>query len=137
MTDDDIIRQRISGKSVHAIAKTKGISLADVNRALDLFSEATFNDKVRKHTLALELARLDELQEVFYKQALSGDVQSAQLVLKLIERRCIILGLHTPQTAVMQLVAEVPKKTSTDRIEAALNALLEDQRKDGGSDKPN
>jgi hypothetical protein len=122
---------------VHAIAKTKGISLADVNRALDLFSEATFNDNVRKHTLALELARLDELQEVFYKQALAGDVQSAQLVLKLIERRCIILGLHTPQTAVMQLVAEVPKKTSTDRIEAALNALLEDQRKDGGSDKPN
>jgi hypothetical protein len=57
-------------------------------------------------------------------------MQSAQLVSKLIERRCIILGLHEPQTAVMQLVAEVaPKKvTSTDRIEAALNALLTDQR---------
>jgi hypothetical protein len=39
--------------------------LADVNRALDFFTDATFNDKLRKHTLALELARLNELQEVF------------------------------------------------------------------------
>lgn len=35
-----------------AIAKAKGIALADVNHALDLFAEATFNDKVREHRLA-------------------------------------------------------------------------------------
>jgi hypothetical protein len=46
-------------RSVRAIAKAEGSPLADVNRALDLFTEATFNDKVRKHTLVLELARLD------------------------------------------------------------------------------
>jgi hypothetical protein len=44
--DDDIVQQRISGRSVHAISKAKGIRLADVNRALDLFAKATFNDKV-------------------------------------------------------------------------------------------
>jgi Tfp pilus assembly PilM family ATPase len=40
--------------------------VAEVNRVLDLFANATITDKVRKHTLALELARLDELQEAFY-----------------------------------------------------------------------
>jgi Tfp pilus assembly PilM family ATPase len=43
-----------------------GCSVAEVNRVLDLFANATITDKVRKHTLALELARLDELQEAFY-----------------------------------------------------------------------
>jgi hypothetical protein len=44
-----------------------------------------------------------------------------------------MLGLHTPQTAVLQIVDEAkPRQTSTDRIEAALNALLTD----GGRKKP-
>jgi hypothetical protein len=44
--------------------------------------------------------------------------------------------LHTPQQALVQIIeAEAaPKPTSTDRIEAALNALLTDQCKNGGGD---
>lgn len=79
MSDDEIIQQRIAGKSMRAIAKAKGIALTDVNRALDLFTETMFNDKVRKRTLALELARFDEPQEVFYRQAKAGDLQSAPI----------------------------------------------------------
>jgi hypothetical protein len=85
---------------------------------------STFNDKVRKHTLALELARLDELQEVFYRQAKASNVKSAQ---KIIERRCVMLWLHAPQTATLQIVeASARRETSTDRIERVLNELLED-----------
>jgi hypothetical protein len=41
-----------------------------------------------------------------------------------------MLGLHAPQTAVLKIVDEAtPKETTTDRIERALNALIEDQRK--------
>jgi len=87
MNDDTIIKQRIGGRSVRAIAKTNGCSVAEVNRVLDLFANATITDQVRKHTLALELARLDELQEAFYEQAMGGDVQSGALVAKIIERR--------------------------------------------------
>lgn len=52
LNDDAIIRHRIAGRSMRAIAKSKGIALADVNRALDLFTEATFNDKVRSPSSA-------------------------------------------------------------------------------------
>jgi hypothetical protein len=38
--------------------------------------------------------------------------------------------LHAPQSAVLQIVQDTaPKETSTDKIERALNALLEDQKK--------
>jgi hypothetical protein len=50
----------------------------------------------RKHSLALELERLDQLQQVFGARALEGDVASGALVAKIIERRCTMLGLYTP-----------------------------------------
>jgi len=66
---------------------------------------------------------------------MNGDVSAGLLVEKLIARRGVMLGLHAPQEAVLRIVEEsAPRETSTDRIERAINALIEDQRKD---DKPN
>jgi hypothetical protein len=37
-------------------------------------------------------------------------------VIKIIERRCVMLGLHTSQTAVLQIVEEAtPKETGIDK----------------------
>jgi hypothetical protein len=33
-----------------------------------------------------------------------------RLVTKIIERRCVMIGLHTPQTAVLQIVEESAPK---------------------------
>jgi hypothetical protein len=124
MNDEVIIQQRISGRSARAIAKAQGCTLTEVNRVLDCFTETTIDDKIRRHTLALELARLDELQETFYARALEGDVACGALITKIIERRCVMLGLYTPQTATLQIIeAEAPKETSIDRIEAAINRI--------------
>jgi hypothetical protein len=124
MNDDTIIQQRVSGRSARAIARAQGCTLAEVSKVLDRFTETTTDDKTRKHTLALELARLDELQETFYARALEGDVACGALITKIIERRCTMLGLYTPQTATLQIIeAEAPKETSIDRIEAAINRI--------------
>jgi transposase len=131
MNDDVIVQQRVSGRSTRAIAKAQGCSVAEVNKALDRFTETTIDDKVRKHTLALELARLDELQEVFYTRALEGDVQCGALVTKIIERRCTMLGLYTPQTATLQVIqAETPRETSTDKISALIERIRGKSRDD-------
>ena len=124
MNDDTIIQQRVSGRSARAIARAQGCSVAEVNKALDRFTETTIDDKVRKHTLALELARLDELQGTFYARALEGDVACGALITKIIERRCTMLGLYTPQTATLQVIeAEAPRETSTERIRAAIERI--------------
>jgi len=124
MNDDEVIRQRISGRSARAIAKAQATTVAEVNKALDRFTETTIDDKIRRHTLALELARLDELQETFYARALEGDVQCGALITKIIERRCVMLGLYTPQTATLQIIeAETPRETSTERLRAAIDRI--------------
>jgi hypothetical protein len=73
--DDQIIARRIAGKSVHAIAKTAHVSVAEVNRVIDAWAESTI--------LALELARFDELQQIFCRRAIDDGVQSGLLVTKL------------------------------------------------------
>jgi len=124
MNDDEIVQQRVSGRSARAIARAQGCTLAEVTRVLDRFTETTIDDKTRKHTLALELARLDELQETFYARALEGDVACGALITKIIERRCVMLGLYTPQTATLQVIeAEAPRETSTERLRAAIDRI--------------
>jgi len=124
MNDDQIIQQRVSGRSARAIARAHGCTLAEVSKVLDRFTETTIDDKTRKHTLALELARLDELQETFYARALEGDVACGALITKIIERRCVMLGLYTPQTATLQVIeAEAPRETSTERLRAAIDRI--------------
>jgi type IV secretory pathway TrbF-like protein len=68
--DDDIVQHCVAGRSVRAIAKARRTS--EVNVAIDRRAGQVTTDKARKHGLALELARLDELQEVFYERALEG-----------------------------------------------------------------
>ena len=124
MNDDEIVQQRVSGRSARAIARAQGCTLTEVSRVLDRFTETTIDDKTRKHTLALELARLDELQETFYARALEGDVACGALITKIIERRCVMLGLYTPQTATLQIIeAETPRETSTERLRAAIDRI--------------
>jgi hypothetical protein len=50
MDDDTIIRQRIAGRSVRAIAKAQHCSVAQVNEAIDRWAESAITDKIRKHT---------------------------------------------------------------------------------------
>ena len=110
---------------MRAIAKASGTSVAEVNRVIDRWVETSVSPEPRKQTLALGLARLEQLQLMFYRRAMEGDVPSGALVAKLIERRFVMLGLHAPQTAVLQVVDEAaPRLTSTNKIDAAFNALL-------------
>jgi hypothetical protein len=131
MSDDQIIQHRINGRSVRAIARIHGCAVSEVNAVIDRFAEATIDDKIRKHTLALELARLDELQETFYARALEGDVQCGALITKIIERRCTMLGLYAPQTATLQVIeAQAPRETSTDKISALIERIRGKTRDD-------
>lgn len=90
-------------------------SVAEVNRAIDSWADQAITEKVRKHSLTLELARLDELQAVFYQRALAGDTQCGVLILKIVERHGVMLGPHVPQTAVLKIVEDATPAGNLDR----------------------
>jgi hypothetical protein len=70
--------------TVHRIVKT---ALAD--------HEMDSVDELRQ----LELDRLDMVQLAYWDRAMGGDNPAAQLVLKVIDRRCRLLGLLDGQVA--------------------------------------
>src|SRR5262249_36703337 len=119
---DEIIEARIQGESIRSISKRLGCSIEDINDTLDRFAKVTIAANLRVHTLALELERLDKLQRTFERQAEAGDIQSAHLVTKIIERRCIMLGLSAPPRVDPQILEQqaAPKQNSTERIRAAI-----------------
>lgn len=73
------------------------------------------------------------LQSTILRQAMTGDVASEQLVERIIARRAVMLGLHTPQAQVVQIIDATPEQTSTDKIEAVLDELMEMDRAQGAS----
>jgi hypothetical protein len=124
MDEESVVRARIRGQSIEKIARARRVSAAEVHAVLDKYCERTLNPDVRRHGLAIELARLDRLLEAAWPKAMGGDLAAIAIAEKLSARRCVMLGLHAPQEAVLRIIEESrPKVTSTSRIEAALNAL--------------
>lgn len=54
-------------------------------------------DEVADEYLTLELERLDALQCALWDAAMAGDLKAVDAILKIIERRCELLGLLPPK----------------------------------------
>jgi hypothetical protein len=127
-------RDLILHKRVRRIADEHNCSVAQVNAVLDHHPIEIDRDKFLKRTLALELLRLDEIEEAFREKALvDRDIGAGVLLCKVSERRATLLGLNAPIGHAVQVIQPAPEhqETSTDRIEKALAALREEGRKDG------
>jgi len=97
--DDFILQERLSGKSARAISKQLRCTVGEVDAALDRTLPKIDNDARRRY-VALDLSRLDELLKVFFARAIeNADAQAGLLVVKILERRALLLGLRQPAEA--------------------------------------
>jgi hypothetical protein len=67
--------------------------------------------------------------ERYFPLAMSGNMKAAALCCKFTGQRATLLGLFAPQQTIVSLEPTQPRETSTDKIERALNALIEDGRR--------
>lgn len=90
------VEMRMAGSDLADIADALGYS--DASGAYRAISRAI--DKAIKEPaeglLAMELRRLDKLQEAHWPLALNGDPKSSDLILRMMERRSRYLGLDAP-----------------------------------------
>jgi hypothetical protein len=91
------------------------------------------DNDARRRYVALDLNRLDGLLETFYKRAIEKvDTQAALCVVKILERRALLLGLDSPQKLDIVQVQAEKQPTQHERIRAALMSL-----KYGPNGRPN
>ena len=93
-------RDEIINKRVRRIAEDHGCTVAEVYEVLDRHPIELDRDTYLKRTLALELLRLDELEEAFREKALlDRDVSAGVLLVKVAERRFGAGTTHAPKKA--------------------------------------
>ena len=129
---DQMFLLRLSGHSVRRIARQFQVSEAVVNAAVQ-HCVPPISDQMRKNTLELELARLDQMQAVFYPTMLQGNHQSAAICRKIKELRGDYLGIRAAsRTDPIALVkAAEPELTTTERISGVLDDLAHNPLKGG------
>jgi hypothetical protein len=89
---------RKAGLSYRDIGLELGVNHATVYKDVQATIKQ-FLDEAREHhtqIMAIEAARLDDLQRVMWEQAAMGDRRAIETVLKIMERRAKLLGLDTP-----------------------------------------
>ncbi|GAA4626917.1 hypothetical protein GCM10023196_037110 [Actinoallomurus vinaceus] len=93
------IQLRLAGVDWQTIATnlgyaSRGAACQDVTRALEahLAEEKESVDSLRE----IELQRLDRLQAGAWSAAAAGDLRAIETVLRVVDRRCKLLGLDAP-----------------------------------------
>jgi hypothetical protein len=128
MIDEDaILREAIFGDPVKEIAKRHKCSQTAVNAILDRHAAEMLTPSARARALALEVDRLDCLEQTFHRIAIANqDAQAGTLVTKISQRRSALLGLDQPHMLRLDLTA-VPEnndgKTNTQRMLEAIRQL--------------
>jgi len=116
---------RQQGRSWWDIAEDLGISEQLAQRRVDeaiARASQLVDEYTKRSMLAMEVSRLDRLQEAFWTDALSGDVRSAEFILKVSAQRTKLLGLDV-MTADRQTISTViVQGTTTEYIEALQHA---------------
>lgn len=94
------IALRLAGADLQTIADRLGYAgraavCVDLRRAHDVaLADASHDLETWR---ALELARLDRLQAAVWADALAGNVRAVDAAVRIIDRRCRLLGLDAPQ----------------------------------------
>jgi hypothetical protein len=131
-------RDLILHKPERAIAEEFGMTLEEVQQVLDEHPVERDRDSYLRRTLAQQLLLLDRLEVTFGRMAFENrDTAAGALLVKVAERKATLLGLNAPIGHAVRIVQHAPenRQTSTDKIEAALNALIEDQRRSQANDQ--
>src|SRR5262245_6985803 len=124
--EEQIFRLRLAGRSMRHLAKQFGRSIEEVAEICERMCQPV-SPATRRAALALDLERLDAIQEVFYQKAQEGDCGAAMVLLRCQERRSSLLGLDIPAAArgasPVQIEIAAATETTTDRIRRALEHL--------------
>jgi hypothetical protein len=83
---------------------------------------AMVDESLKRQLLTMEVSRLDALQNAYWTDALTGDVRSAELVLKISSQRSKLLGLDNIQVQSGSSHTVIVAGTSAEYINALQGA---------------
>ena len=124
---DAILREAVTGRSVREIAKARGATVPDINRALDIEAERLFGAEGLRRAMLLEAERLGHLKQNLWRRAMTdGDLTAAAVYIKASERLASMIGMNHPHGHLVTIsgtLAPIEHETGTERLRAILDQL--------------
>lgn len=119
-------QDELNDRRAVALAKHHKCTVREIRSALDKHPLEVDRDAYLRRTVALELVRLDQLEEAFAAQAMAGDVPSGSLLVKIAERRATLLGLNAPLGHAVSIIQHEPAEAlnSTEQTRKVLWELM-------------
>lgn len=133
------IALRLAGADYEAIATrlgyaSRGAAYTDIDRAMQ--SAVAEQEQEAAVLRQVELARLDRLQAGIWTTALAGNLKAVDTTIKIIDRRCKLLGLDAPQrlevltrdvveAEIARLTAELGEAAVADAVTGAASAAAD------------
>lgn len=112
---------RMAGLSLEEVARREGYSgRQGAAKAIDTALMDIIREPARA-VLALELNRLDAATQAIWKKVRSGDIQSIQTLIRVMERRAKYLGLDAPTKSAVTIddLPNDPKELAALAVEYA------------------
>jgi len=132
--DHVMLEERLSGRSVPAIAKQYRCSNSEVEAVVDRKLDFKLDNDMRLRATKLDVARLEALMLPFFERATKErDVAAGTLVVKILERRALLLGLDSPVRIDVTQVELQNAPSRHERIKAALFSLKYGPNSDAGA----
>jgi len=120
--DEAIAEALTAGRSMRAVRKDFGISIAELDGALERLWP--IDAVARLRMIKSDLGKLDRLTQVFYEKALAGCIQSGLLTVRIWERKHELLGMNA--AAKFEVVTAPPEAPPRhEKIRAAIMRLTE------------
>jgi hypothetical protein len=123
--DDKMLGERLSGRSVPAIAKQYRCATSEVDAVIDRRLNYNLTNDMRLHCIKLDCERLEALMIPFFERATKDrDVAAGTLCCKLLERRALLLGLDQPTQSRVD-VYQIPPPDAISSHEKIRRTIME------------
>lgn len=118
--DTDAVKLRVAGATFQQIADQLGyVDKSHASQAVKRCLKKAAREATQE-MFELELQRLEDLQVTYWVQARAGDKKAAELCLKIIDRRCKLLGLD----AAIKIDHDLHVYSTREEMEAELVRIL-------------
>ena len=113
---------RLTGMSVRKIAKQLGMTEAEAQKAIE--SQCVpLSQQLRKHSLELELSKLDEIEEIFHSSMKEKNHASAAVIMRVKEMRADLLGYRAAIRVDATQIVQAEQPNTTEKIQRVFDEL--------------
>jgi hypothetical protein len=128
--DRRVFDLRLRGRSELQCAEECRCSVEDVHAAIARMAGG-MSEGMRQRMLMLVLARLEDLSDVYYQRAKTGEYEALAAILQITDRQCRVAGLNKGPADPSSMTEPSRRESQTQLLKSVIDRLVAPPTIDG------